>query len=51
VLKEEGYQKLLSGYYAARGWDEKTGIPTDEKLKELGLDFAISEMKKARGKK
>jgi aldehyde:ferredoxin oxidoreductase len=51
VLKEEGYQKLLSGYYAARGWDEKTGIPTDEKLKELGLDFAIPEMKKARGKK
>ncbi|MBD3228344.1 MAG: hypothetical protein GF329_09165 [Candidatus Lokiarchaeota archaeon] len=50
TLDEEGFQKLLSGYYKARGWDEK-GIPTDEKLKELGLDFVIDEMKKARAGK
>jgi len=28
--------KLVSDYYEARGWDEM-GIPTDEKLQELGL--------------
>jgi len=51
VLKEEGYQKLLSGYYEARGWDTKTGIPTDETLKNLGLDFVIGKLKPAGGKK
>ncbi|MGV9202790.1 MAG: aldehyde ferredoxin oxidoreductase family protein [Promethearchaeia archaeon] len=50
TLEEKGFQKLLSGYYEARGWDKETGIPTDEKLKELGLDFTIDEMNKARGK-
>jgi len=29
--------RLLSDYYAHRGWSEE-GIPTPEKLKELGLD-------------
>ena len=51
TLDEKGYQKLLSGYYEARGWDKETGIPTDETLKDLGLDFVIPEIKKARGKK
>ncbi|MHA1293143.1 MAG: aldehyde ferredoxin oxidoreductase family protein [Promethearchaeota archaeon] len=50
LLKEEGFQKLLSGYYEARGWDQKTGIPTDETLKKLGLDFVIGKLKHAGGK-
>ncbi|NPV88081.1 aldehyde ferredoxin oxidoreductase family protein [Coprothermobacteraceae bacterium] len=29
--------ELLRQYYAARGWDLETGIPTLEKLRELGL--------------
>ena len=29
---------LLEDYYAVRGWDPQTGIPTSEKLSELGLD-------------
>jgi aldehyde:ferredoxin oxidoreductase len=29
-------QKMLAEYYRERGWDEN-GIPTPEKLKELGL--------------
>jgi aldehyde:ferredoxin oxidoreductase len=41
LLQEEGFQKLLSGYYEARGWDIETGIPTEAKLKELDLDFVI----------
>jgi aldehyde:ferredoxin oxidoreductase len=28
---------MLREYYLKRGWDPATGIPTDEKLKELGL--------------
>ena len=32
---------LLDAYYEIRGWD-KNGIPTKEKLKELGLDWAIN---------
>ncbi|MFW9987281.1 MAG: aldehyde ferredoxin oxidoreductase family protein [Candidatus Odinarchaeota archaeon] len=51
TLKEDGYQTLLSGYYEARGWDTKTGIPTDETLKSLGLDFVIRKLKPTGGKK
>lgn len=29
--------QLLEDYYDERGWDIKTGIPTEEKFKELGL--------------
>ncbi|MBD3253603.1 MAG: hypothetical protein GF383_00840 [Candidatus Lokiarchaeota archaeon] len=50
TLEEKGYQKLLSGYYKVRGWDEETGIPTDEKLKELGLDFVIGNLEPAKKK-
>ncbi len=31
-------EKLLEEYYEERGWDKKTGLPTLEKLKELGLE-------------
>jgi aldehyde:ferredoxin oxidoreductase len=38
-----GYQipldEMLEAYYAVRGWDQKTGYPTREKLNELGLDW------------
>ncbi|MHA1472853.1 MAG: aldehyde ferredoxin oxidoreductase C-terminal domain-containing protein, partial [Promethearchaeota archaeon] len=47
TLKEDGYQTLLSGYYEARGWDKETGIPTDEILKDLGLDYVIGKLKAA----
>ena len=33
---------MLEEYYAFRGWD-KNGIPTQEKLKELSLEFTIEE--------
>jgi len=51
TLKEAGYQKLLSGYYEARGWNKETGIPTDDTLKKLGLDFVIGKLKPTGGKK
>jgi aldehyde:ferredoxin oxidoreductase len=28
---------MLDEYYRARGWDVATGLPTHEKLRELGL--------------
>ena len=34
-------ETMLEAYYQARGWDPQTGYPTQEKLRELGLDFVI----------
>jgi aldehyde:ferredoxin oxidoreductase len=36
-LDREQYDQLLDEYYEARGWDKKTGEPTPEKLRDLGL--------------
>jgi len=36
LIKKEDFEKSLKEYYALRGWNEK-GIPTSNKLKELGL--------------
>ena len=33
------FQEMLRAYYIARGWDAKTGYPSQEKLDELGLDW------------
>jgi aldehyde:ferredoxin oxidoreductase len=39
----EGYlvplEDMLATYYQARGWDAESGMPTPEKLNELGLDW------------
>lgn len=37
---------MLSKYYELCGWDEN-GVPTPQKLHELGLDFVIEELKEA----
>jgi len=44
-LDKNGYDKLLSWYYAKRGWDER-GIPTKQCLQEQGLVFVIPELEK-----
>jgi aldehyde:ferredoxin oxidoreductase len=31
-------EPMLDEYYCARGWDVRTGLPTKQKLEELGLD-------------
>ncbi|MEJ2250252.1 MAG: aldehyde ferredoxin oxidoreductase family protein [Candidatus Lokiarchaeota archaeon] len=51
TLDEKGFQTLLSGYYEARGWDKETGIPTEETLKDLGLDFVVGKLSAKGGKK
>ena len=37
VLDRKKYDAILDEYYTLHGWDVKTGIPTEKKLKELGL--------------
>ena len=44
-LDRDEAKKWLDDYYRDRGWDVETGIPTEEKLRELGLDEVISEFK------
>ena len=39
-------EEMLPKYYELCGWDEN-GVPTPEKLRELGLDFVIDELKDA----
>lgn len=41
MLTEEMYSAMLGEYYAARGWDED-GVPTLEKVQELGLDELLN---------
>ena len=38
ILSEEDMDRLLDHYYEERGWERKRGVPTPQKLKELGLD-------------
>lgn len=40
----EELEKLKDEYYELRGWDKQTGIPTKEKLLELGLNKAAEEL-------
>jgi aldehyde:ferredoxin oxidoreductase len=39
-VKHREFEVGLDDYYAVRGWN-KDGIPTPEKLKELGLEDLI----------
>jgi len=37
-MREEDYHKLCDAVYKRRGWDDN-GVPTIEKMKELGMDL------------
>jgi len=37
-------EPMLDEYYAERGWDVRTGVPTEQKLKELRLDDVAREI-------
>lgn len=42
VMDAQKFEAMKDEYYAIRGWDQKTGIPTQAKLEELGLgDSAV----------
>ncbi|RLG47526.1 MAG: aldehyde ferredoxin oxidoreductase [Thermoproteota archaeon] len=37
--------QMLDEYYTCRGWDLETGIPREETLRRLGLDFAVEDLR------
>jgi aldehyde:ferredoxin oxidoreductase len=37
VLDREQFAQMMEDYYTQRGWDPKTSVPTEAKLKSLGL--------------
>jgi aldehyde:ferredoxin oxidoreductase len=39
---------MLDEYYALRGWDIKSAIPKEEKLRELDLGFVIDDLRNLR---
>lgn len=45
-LDKQKFEKMKDEYYALRGWDVKTGIPTREKLEEFGLKDVADELAK-----
>ncbi|MFC1963033.1 aldehyde ferredoxin oxidoreductase family protein [Chloroflexota bacterium] len=44
ILTANDLSKLLDDYYSERGWDIARGIPTEEKLLSLGLDFMAEDL-------
>jgi aldehyde:ferredoxin oxidoreductase len=42
--------QMIDDYYAARGWDKETGIPTQEKLHDLGLIDVAADLEKYKAK-
>ena len=44
VLSRDTIEWLLDEYYELRGWDKRTGLPTREKLIELGLTDVANEL-------
>ncbi|MCE5335669.1 MAG: aldehyde ferredoxin oxidoreductase family protein [Desulfobacteraceae bacterium] len=45
VFTDEDTKKMQDDYYAYYGWDEN-GIPTEETLKKLKLDFTVADVRK-----
>ncbi|MCX8042850.1 MAG: aldehyde ferredoxin oxidoreductase family protein [Desulfobacterota bacterium] len=46
VITRQMLDAMLDDYYTFRGWDVKTGIPTRQKLLELGLEDIAEDMGK-----
>lgn len=45
ILPPEKQEQMLDEYYTKRGWDTKTSLPGEPKLKELGLEEVIPVVK------
>ncbi len=44
VVPRPVLERMKDDYYEYRGWDKKTGNPSKEKLKGLGLEFAAKDI-------
>jgi len=38
--------RMLDEYYSVRGWDPESGVPTEAKLRELGLQNVAEDLRK-----
>jgi aldehyde:ferredoxin oxidoreductase len=47
AITREEFENALTMYYEERGWNSDTGVPTKEKLEELGLNFIWNELQKS----
>jgi len=45
VVDPDDFEKLKDEYYELRGWDVGTGLPTEAKMAELGLDDITLDLK------
>jgi aldehyde:ferredoxin oxidoreductase len=43
-ISKDELDQMLDEYYTARGWDIATGIPSREKLTELGIEYVADQM-------
>lgn len=46
ILSKEELNGVLDDYYDERGWDIERGLPTKQKLAELGLDDVVEDFSK-----
>ena len=46
TLERNKFEQMKDEYYAIRGWDVKTGIPTEETLKKYDLGDVAQDLKK-----
>ena len=44
VVSREEIRQVLDEYYELRGWNKNAGLPTEKKLKELGLHDIAAEL-------
>ena len=45
-LDRQDFENLKSEYYTLRGWDVPSGLPTEKRLKDLGLTDIAADLKK-----
>ncbi len=48
ILSRELIEGLLDEYYELRGWDKSSGLPTIEKLNELGMSDVAAELQRCK---
>jgi len=46
VVDRDDFEKLKDEYYELRGWDIASGLPTEARLAELGLQDIAKDLKK-----
>jgi len=49
MVEEEKLEQMKSEYYALKGWDVATGVPTRETLEKRGLKYVAGDLER-RGK-